>query len=131
MKLIPIGEVIEGYPGRKEAPRQGIFDKKVSRIRIYEQFLEGLEGLERYDRVILLYWLHLSRRDVLRAKPPGEGEDRGVFSTRSPERPNPIGIAVVELLGIKGEIIEVRNLDALTGTPVIDIKPFIREVDCY
>lgn len=129
MNLIPIGEVVEGYDDRKSAPRQGVFGEKISIIKIYDEFAEGLDGIERYERIIVLYWLHLSRRDVLRAKPP-DGMERGVFATRSPERPNPIGMAVVRLLKVKENQLHVKWLDAVTGTPVIDIKPFIRDIDC-
>jgi len=130
MELIQIGEVIEGYPDRKSAPRQGIFEERLSKIKIFDRFAEGLEGLEMFDKLIILYWLHLSERDVLRATPPGESKERGVFSTRSPERPNPIGLAVVKLINIENNILTVKYLDAVTGTPVIDIKPYYREVDC-
>ena len=131
MKLVAIGEVVDCHPTRAEAPRQGVFDGRLCKIRIFDEFAEGLSGLERFERLIVLYWLHMSRRNVLRARPPGSDEERGVFSTRSPERPNPIGFAVVELVEMSGNMITVRNIDAVTGTPVIDIKPFLREVDCY
>ncbi len=130
MDLIPVGVVVEGYSSRELAPRQGVFGDLISRIEVYNEFSEGLEGLEEFDKIIVLYWLHLSRRDVLRARPPGERHERGVFSTRSPERPNPVGYAVVDLLSIDNNILTVRYLDAVTGTPVIDIKPFLRDIDC-
>ncbi len=130
MNLVSIGIVVEGYQDRKSAPRHGIFENRLSRIEIHEEFIDGLEGLENYRRIFVLYWLHLSKRDVLRAKPPGEKAERGVFSTRSPERPNPIGLSVVELVKMKENILTVRHLDAVTGTPVIDIKPFLKEIDC-
>ncbi|AIY90220.1 tRNA (N6-threonylcarbamoyladenosine(37)-N6)-methyltransferase TrmO [Geoglobus acetivorans] len=131
MELIPIGEVTEGYPDRKSAPRQGVFGDRISRIKIYDEFADGLEGLERFDRIIVLYWFHLSKRDVLKVEPSWADGVRGVFSIRSPERPNPIGFSVVELLEIENNVLVVRYLDAVTGTPVIDIKPFFDEIDCY
>jgi len=73
--------------------------------------------------------MHESRRDVLRAKPPG-GEERGVFSTRSPERPNPIGLSVCKIVRIEGKRVFVKWLDAIDGTPIVDIKPYIKDVDC-
>ncbi len=130
MNLVPVGVVVEGYRDRESAPRQGISESRLSKIMIYEEFNEGLEGLENCRKITVLYWLHLSRRDVLKARPPGEKMKRGVFSTRSPERPNPIGLSVVELVSMNENILTVRHLDAVTGTPVIDIKPFIREIDC-
>ncbi len=130
MNLIPIGIVVEGYSDRESAPRQGKFENRKSKIKIYDDFVEGLEGIENYERLIILYWLHLSSRNILKAKPPNELEERGVFSTRSPERPNPVGFAVVKLERIENSILTVRHLDAVTGTPVIDIKPFLKEIDC-
>ncbi len=129
MILKPIGIIRSKYKDKKDAPRQGRTSEEVSVIEVYEEFAEGLEGIEKFDKIIVLYWLHESRRDVIKAKPPGE-EERGVFSTRSPERPNPIGFSVCKLLKVEGRIIYVKWLDAIDGTPLVDIKPFIKEIDC-
>ena len=129
MILKPIGVVRSKYKSRDDAPRQGRLREDVSVIEIYEEFAEGMEGLERFDMIIVLYWMHRASRNVLKAKPPNEIE-RGVFSTRSPERPNPIGFCVCKLLKVEGRKIFVKWLDAIDGSPVIDIKPFIRNVDC-
>jgi len=129
MILKPIGVVKSEYKSRKEAPRQGRLKEDVSVLEIFEEYREGLEGLERFEKIVVLYWMHEADRGVLKAKPPGESE-RGVFSTRSPDRPNPIGYSVCKLLKIEGSKIYVMWLDAIDGTPVLDIKPFIKEIDC-
>jgi conserved hypothetical protein TIGR00104 len=87
---------------------------------------EGLDGLEEYSHIIVVYWMHKADRAVLKARPWGVERYPlvGIFATRSPHRPNPIGITVAELVSIEKPIIRVRGLDALTGTPVLDIKPY-------
>lgn len=89
--------------------------------------LEGLEGLEPGDRVIVLTWLDRANRDVLRVHPRDDVSNpmQGVFNTRSADRPNPIGLHPVEILSIEGRRVQVRDLEALDGTPVLDVKPVI------
>lgn len=89
--------------------------------------LQGLEGIRPGDQVIVLTWLDRARRDVLRVHPRGDMSraQQGVFSTRSPDRPNPIGLHPVEIVSIDGPRVRVRNLEALDGTPLIDLKPVL------
>ena len=100
-----------------------------STILIYPQFAPGLDGLDEYNRLYIIYWMHKGdnpeRRATLRVVPRRHGatEERGVFSTHSPHRPNPIGLTTVDLVKIEGERLSVRGLDAFEGSPVIDIKP--------
>jgi formylmethanofuran dehydrogenase subunit E len=100
-----------------------------STILIYPQFAPGLDGLDEYKRLYIIYWMHKGdkpeRRATLRVVPRRHGatEERGVFSTHSPHRPNPIGLTTVDLVKIEGERLCVRGLDAFEGSPVIDIKP--------
>jgi tRNA (Thr-GGU) A37 N-methylase len=82
-----------------------------------------LDGLERYERIEVLYWLHLSRRDLVRQSPANDATTRGTFSLRSPVRPNPIGTSIVRFVGVEGPILLVRGLDCLDGTPLLDLKP--------
>ena len=94
--------------------------------------LEGLEGLAAGDEVIVLTWLHRARRDVVQVHPRGDASraQQGVFGTRSPDRPNPIGLHRVEILSIDGGRLRVRNLEAVDATPIIDVKPVLsRNVD--
>src|SRR4030042_776862 len=122
----PIGFVRNKY---KEHPDQeDWWQELVSRIVIDEKLEEGLDDLEKYRYFIVLYWLHKSDRDdlQLRINPKGRKDipKRGLFATRTPDRPNPIGVITVKLLKREGNVLTVQGLDALDGTPVIDIKPW-------
>lgn len=111
-------------------PVQGV----EGQIEIYPEFVPALEGVETSSHLILLSWMHQGRRDLLRARARKVSEqlpEKGVFSLRSPSRPNPISVSVVRLLCRKGEgILEVGSLDCIEGTPVIDIKPYQPGWDC-
>ncbi len=97
----------------------------VSKIRIFDEFVEGLEGLEDYSHAIILYWLHEVKGYELKAKPfGGSSTEVGIFATRSPHRANPIGVTVVEILTVNPPFLMVRGLDAWSGSPVLDIKPY-------
>jgi tRNA-Thr(GGU) m(6)t(6)A37 methyltransferase TsaA len=130
LECIPIGIVRSPYRVRGDAPRQGRLADTVAEIHVLETYAAGLEGIERSSHLIVLYWLDRAERGLLFAKPPGETRERGVFSTRSPARPNPIGLGTVDLVRREGDILVVRGLDALDGTPVLDIKPYSPEIDC-
>lgn len=126
----PIGVIRSPYKDMDQAPHQGRFSKEIFEIEIFPEFEEGLKDIETCTHLIILYWLHKAERDKLLAKPPHDNRIHGVFATRSPHRPNPIGFAVVELIERKGRILRVRGLDAINGTPVVDIKPYSSEIDC-
>jgi len=129
-EIRPIGYVKSPYKERKDAPRQGRLSDTVSEIVIDEQYLSGLEDVEKKSHLIILSWFDRADRTMLKATPPHEMIEHGVFATRSPNRPNPIGFSVVDLLGREGNILHVRGLDALDGTPVVDIKPYSPDIDC-
>ena len=100
-------------------------------IIIYERFLDALEGIESFSHIFVIYWLHLVSEDsrrIYKVHPKGKRDLPlvGVFSTRSPNRPNPIGLTLVELLARRSNILTVRGLDALDETPVLDLKPYSR-----
>ena len=110
---------------------------EISSVRILDEFCEGLKGLNTFSHLIILYWSHLreeeAERRVLKVVPrrhPGAPEV-GVFASRSPSRPNPIGLCVGELVKMEGNILLVRGLDAFEGSPVIDIKPYIPRADAF
>ncbi|MEM4472735.1 MAG: tRNA (N6-threonylcarbamoyladenosine(37)-N6)-methyltransferase TrmO [Archaeoglobaceae archaeon] len=126
----PIGIIRSPYKTLEEAPHQGRFSNEIFEIHVFEEYSEGLKDLETCSHLIVLYWLHLADRNKLIAIPPHDRKEHGVFATRSPHRPNPIGFAVVELLERKGNVLKVRWLDAIDGTPVLDIKPYSKELDC-
>ena len=98
-------------------------------VEIYPQFTEGLKDLDGFSHVILLFHLHKVSRMQLTVVPYLDTEPRGVFATRAPVRPNPIGLSVVPLRRIEGNILFVDGLDVLDGTPLLDIKPYIPEFD--
>ncbi|MBI5253573.1 MAG: tRNA (N6-threonylcarbamoyladenosine(37)-N6)-methyltransferase TrmO [Euryarchaeota archaeon] len=122
MRLISIGVIKSPYKTREEAPKQGIDSEEASTIVLYEP--EILEKIKKHKCLLVLYWMHLSDREVLWS----ESKGRGVFATRSPERPNPIAISVVKVVRIKGNEIRVKYLDAVDGTPVIDVRPLNTDV---
>ena len=117
-------------PGEGDAPHQGRLSPTTSEIEIFPEFAEGLKDVAERPHLIILYWFDRADRGTLTAIPPHSKKEHGVFATRSPDRPNPIGLAVVDLLSIDGNRITVRGLDAFDGTPVLDIKPYSPEIDC-
>ena len=123
----PIGRVRSPLVDRSTAPKQGDEGSPDAALIFDEQFSEGLRDLRVGDDVIVLTWLDRARRDVLRVRPRGNPANalQGVFSTRSPDRPNPIGLHRVTILAIDGLTIRVRNLEALDGTPIVDLKPVL------
>jgi tRNA-Thr(GGU) m(6)t(6)A37 methyltransferase TsaA len=97
---------------------------------ILPEFLEGLTGLEGFSHLILLYWLDQAAQPKLRFTPPFDSQPRGVFSTRAPFRPNPIGLSVVAFDGFDGpDVLKVRYLDCLNGTQLLDMKPYLPTTD--
>ncbi|MCC7565155.1 MAG: tRNA (N6-threonylcarbamoyladenosine(37)-N6)-methyltransferase TrmO [Methanomicrobiaceae archaeon] len=126
----PIGVIRSPYTGQKAAPRQGRLSDALSEIIVFDEYAPALRGIERRSHLIVLYWLDQADRSLLIAVPPGQDEEFGVFSIRSPSRPNPIGFAVVDLIRRDGTRLTVRGLDAFDGTPVLDIKTYSAEFDC-
>jgi len=129
IELRPVGTIHSPYRRPGDAPRQGRLLGRVSTIEIFKEYEDALPGVERFSHLIVLYWLDRADRDRLWATPPGETEPRGVFSTRSPHRPNPIGLAVTKLIARRDLLLDVLWLDALDGTPVVDIKPYSPSID--
>jgi tRNA (adenine37-N6)-methyltransferase len=121
--LVFIGRICTPWTSRLTAPRQGRLDGPVCRIEVFAPWEQALKGLEAYARVEVLYWLHLSRRDLVLQSPANDGIARGTFSLRSPARPNPIGTSIAALVGLDGQTVLVRGLDCLDGTPLLDLKP--------
>ena len=130
MILRQIGVIKSPYKSFNDAPRQGRFSEAESDIVVFEEYAEGLLGVENCEHLIVLYWMDRASRERLRVVPPGEVEERGVFSTRSPSRPNPIALCVVKVVEVKGNRLRVRWLDAIDGSPLIDIKRYSPEIDC-
>ena len=124
-ELTQIGTVESPLTDRASAPKQGDEGAPDAWLNFAPAVLVGLEGLRAGDEVIVLTWLHRARRDVLRVHPRGDTSrpQQGVFNTRSPDRPNPIGLHRVQILSIDRTRVQVRNLEAVDGTPIVDLKP--------
>lgn len=127
MNLKPIGMIHSPYKSKEECPPQG--KEEVCWIEIFEQYAEGLKDIDGFSHLILLYWLHQSQDFNLLVQTPWDSEPHGVFATRSPNRPNALGFSVVELIERDRNRLKVKGLDALEGTPLIDIKPYLPEID--
>lgn len=127
MDLKPIGIIHSSYKNKKDCPTQG--REGICWIEVLEKDAEGLKDIDRFSHLILIYWLHQVRDFSHLVKKPWDSEPHGVFATRSPNRPNPLGFSVVELIKRKGNKLKVKGCDALEGTPLIDIKPYLPEID--
>jgi len=132
MKLTPIGTLHTPFRTLAECPRntRQIKPAPTCYAKLLPEFVPGLAGLEGFSHLILLYWLHQAGPALLRFTPPFDTQERGLFATRAPKRPNPIGVAVVAFDGFAGEdTLNVRFLDCLDGTPLLDIKPYLPTID--
>jgi tRNA (adenine37-N6)-methyltransferase len=130
--LSPIGSIATPWPSPAECPRNGrqLDPAPVCRVRVFEPFVPGLQGLEGMSHLILIYWLHQVKSPRLIFTPPFDTEPRGIFATRGPARPNPIGLSVVRFDGFDGpDQLLVRFLDCIDGTPLLDIKPYLPTTD--
>ena len=124
IELAPIGFVRTDI---EKVPRHWTISDAEGTIVIDEQFREGLKDIQTGQRIVVLFYFHQSPRftkDFLVQVPPQRTEQLGVFSICSPIRPNPLGMSVVEVLGVDGGIIHIKGLDMVDGTPVLDIKPY-------
>ena len=132
-RVTPIGRVESTLTDCATAPKQGHEGAPDAWLVFDPHVLDGLQDLRVGDQVIVLTWLDRARRDVLRVHPrddPAQPE-QGVFSTRSADRPNPIGLHPVEVLAVDGPRVRVRSLEAVDGTPVIDLKPLLHAAGAF
>jgi L-fuculose-phosphate aldolase len=124
--VIPIGWVRSPLQRAGDAPKQGYEGAPTARVQIETAFLAGLDGIGAGQQILILTWLHQARRDVLAVHPRDDTTQplAGVFATRSADRPNPIGVHRVKVLAVEsGGVLLVEGLEAIDGTPVLDIKP--------
>lgn len=130
IKYRPIGIVHSPFKEARGVPIQPAAGKDVEAIvEVFTEYAEGLEDLDGFSHIILIYHLHLSKGFALKVKPYLENQLRGVFSTRAPSRPNSVGLSVVRLDRIEGSKLYVRDVDIVDGTPLLDIKPYVPEFE--
>jgi tRNA-Thr(GGU) m(6)t(6)A37 methyltransferase TsaA len=129
--LKPIGVIHSPFTDPKSMPIQPVSENSAAgTIDVFPEFAEGLKDLEGFSHIVLLYCFHRSRSYSLTVTPYLDTVPRGLFATRAPNRPNPIGLSLVRLVRVEGARLQVANLDVLDGTPLLDIKPHVPEFDC-
>lgn len=122
----PIGVVHSPFEGIENVPIQPAAAEGIrGMVEVFAEFAAGLKDLEGFSHIILLYHLHRVTQTKLTVIPFLDSELRGVFATRAPSRPNPIGLSIVRLERIEGNLLHVKNVDILDGTPLLDIKPYV------
>ena len=125
----PIGVIHSPFREKEQTPIQPSRSQAKGRVEVYPEFAAGLEDIEGFSHIILLYMFHQSSGFTLRVKPFLDDQQHGLFATRYPKRPNPIGISVVRLARRDENILEIGGVDVLDGTPLLDIKPYVSEFD--
>jgi tRNA-Thr(GGU) m(6)t(6)A37 methyltransferase TsaA len=125
----PIGVIHSPFTDKAQTPIQPTRSQAVGQVEVFPEFADGLQDLEGFSHIILLYIFHQSHGYILRVKPFLDDQLRGLFATRYPCRPNPIGLSVVRLLSRQEKILEIEGVDVLDGTPLLDIKPYVPDFD--
>jgi tRNA-Thr(GGU) m(6)t(6)A37 methyltransferase TsaA len=129
VQLKPIGVIHSPYQNQAEAPRQGRLQMDTGEIEVFPEFEAGLKDIEKNSHLLILYWCDRGTRDTILTAKPWDERVRGVFATRSPNRPNPIAIDLVDLIRRDGNRLVVRGIDALDKSPLLDIKPYSFKLD--
>lgn len=130
IELKEIGIIHTPYKTKAETPFQGFQSEAVGRVEVFEEYVEGLEGIELFSHLILVYRLHRIEREKLKVEPLFDPQNSyGVFATRHPHRPNRLGLSTVKLLGRQSNVLLVKNIDMIDGSPLLDIKPYVSRFD--
>ena len=130
IKYKPIGIIHSPFKEPKGAPIQPAGGKGIDgTVEVFPEYAEGLEDVEGFSHIVLIYHFHLSKKSSLKVKPYLDNEVHGVFATRAPRRPNAIGISTVRLLRVEGNILYIQDVDIVDQTPLLDIKPYVPEFD--
>ena len=125
-----IGVIHSPYKDTVAIPRQGVLEpEREGRVELLDQYKEGLEGLERFTHAVLIFYFHQAGEEKLKGTPPGTDEARGVFAIRGPHRPNRLGLSVVRIRRMTENGFVFSGVDMLDGTPLLDIKPYVRMLD--
>ena len=125
-----IGHIETAFKTRQDCPRQGRRTEEIAYVRLKPDFLPGLKSIESCSHAIIFYWMHEADRTLIQQHPRFAEKVHGTFAIRSPNRPNPISISVVEILERLPDGLKIRYIDCMDGTPLIDIKPYIPNTDC-
>jgi tRNA-Thr(GGU) m(6)t(6)A37 methyltransferase TsaA len=125
----PIGEIHTPFIDKRDTPIQSARSDTLGLVEVYPAYVAGLLDLDGFSHVILLYAFHRSDHYDLQVVPFLDDRHHGLFATRYPARPNPIGLSVVELLAVHDNVLEVKGVDVLNGTPLLDIKPYVPDFD--
>lgn len=126
----PIGTILTPFQEPRGTPIQPRAARGVAgTVALFPEFAAGLQDLDGFSHIFLIYHFHLSKAFSLKVKPFLDDEKRGVFATRAPARPNPIGVSLVRLAKVEGDNLQVLDVDMVNGTPLLDIKPFVPEFD--
>ena len=131
MRLRTVGTIRSALRARSAAPRQGTEGAPDAWLEVFPRFADAVQGIEPGGEVLIVTWLHRARRDVLRVHPRSDRRNplAGVFATRSPDRPNPLGLHRVTVRGVHGTRLRIGPIEAIDGTPVVDIKPVLDPKD--
>lgn len=129
MNLIPVGIIHSPYKEKRDAPRQGRLSDCEMILEIYPAYMDCLKHIENASHLFILYWGDRANRDIHQSPTPFSKEPIGVFASRSPNRPNPIAICIVDLIHHEGNLLTVRGLDALDNSPILDIKVYSSAID--
>lgn len=124
-----IGVIRSPFKSSDRIPIQSSMSDTPGEAEVLPEYVEGLASLDGFSHIILLYWFHMTKPVKMRVTPYLDSEEHGLFSTRAPSRPNPIGLSVVRLLRIEGNRLLFTGADMLDGTPLLDIKPFVPRFD--
>lgn len=125
----PIGAIRSPFTDKRQTPIQPTRSQAIGQVVVYPEYVEGLQDIEGFSHLILLYAFHQSEGYTLRVKPFLDDQWRGLFATRHPCRPNPIGFSIVRLIARHGNVLEIEGVDVLDGTPLLDIKPYVPDFD--
>ena len=128
----PIGVIRSPFKESRGTPIQPASAEGVEgKVEVFEEYVDGLKDLDGFSKMILIYHFHLAREPKMTVLPFMDDVEHGVFATRAPARPNPIGISVVDLLSVEGKVLRVRNIDIVDNTPLLDIKPYTTKFDVF
>ncbi|MCL7489011.1 MAG: tRNA (N6-threonylcarbamoyladenosine(37)-N6)-methyltransferase TrmO [Desulfobulbaceae bacterium] len=128
IEITPVGIMHCAVKKTADAPKNYSESAETGSMEIFPQYMEALEGVQAGQTLVVLFWLHQARRDLLKVYPRGDRSRglRGVFTTRSPVRPNPIALSELKVLQIRDNVVQVAGVDVIDGTPIVDIKSAVR-----